>query len=36
MCSHRGDSNEDTQHTIITIKKEITYPEIMSAAMGFC
>ena len=35
--SHRGDSNEYTQYTIINIKEQITtIPNIiMSAAMGF-
>ena len=35
MCSHGGDSNENTQYTIFDIKKKITlnYPE--SAAMEF-
>ena len=35
---HRGDSNEYTQHTIISIEKKITRiisNTIMSAAMGF-
>ena len=35
---HRGDSNEFTQHTIISIKRkslEIILNAIMSAAMGF-
>ena len=35
MCSHGGDSNEYTQHTIINIKKspEIIRNTIMSAAI---
>ena len=38
MCSHRGDSNEYTQHTTINKKKKIVrnnLNKIMSAAMFF-
>ena len=35
MLSHRGDSNEYTQHTIFNIKKKITLNYPKSADMGF-
>ena len=33
---HRGDSNENIQHTIYNIKKKITLNYRKYAAMGFC
>ena len=35
MCSHRGDSNENTKHTIFNIKKNITLNYPKSAAIRF-
>ena len=32
--AHRGDSNENTQHTISNIETKITRNTIVSAAMG--
>ena len=31
MCSHRGDSNEYTQHTIFNVREEITLNHPKSA-----
>ena len=35
MCPRRGDSNENTQYTILNIKKNITVNYFKSAAKGF-
>ena len=36
LNSHRSDSNEHKQYTIVNIKKKITLNYPKSAAMGFC